>query len=381
MKEVKKKPIQVLHIVGRMNTGGIETWLINVVKHLPSEGYRFDFFAISSEEGRLDEAVFALGCRFLRGSQKRPSVTSLLKDLRKVVSQNGPYDVIHSHVHHFSGIILLIGFLLRIPVRIAHSHTDTRSKENREGFLRRLYVELMRFCVRVFANRGIGVSSLAAEDQFGLDWKKDKRWVLLPCGIDLDQFDILQDNVVKEMLGIPGRAKVIGHVGRFDKPKNHMFLADVFKNLIDRGNDLFLVLVGEGPLMPDFRQRVSDLGLIDKVIFLGIRNDVPKILISVVDVFVFPSLYEGLGLAFVEAQLAGCYCVGSDVLPREVVVEPDQISLLSLRDPLEIWAGRIENYLERAPVKATRSPRRDQGSLYDFSTHVKKLIHCYRSIS
>jgi len=379
MKEAEKKPIRVLHVVNKFDAGGVETWLLNVTSRLPAKDCRFDFFTISQEDARLDNEFLSLGCHVFKGSREKPSVISVFEDLRQIVSRKGPYDAIHSHVHHFSGVVLLMAFLLGIPVRIAHSHNDTRSKECGAGVPRHLYVALMRFCVWLFASRGIGVSSLAAEDQFGLHWKRDERWMLLPCGIDFSLFHIPGNVAMKSDFGIPDIVRVVGHVGRFDEQKNHYFLLKVFSRLIEQGEDARLLLVGEGPLLEAVKQRASALRLTDKVIFLGVRKDVPEILKSVVDVFVFPSLYEGLGLALVEAQLAGCFCLASSQLPQEVVVAAERVALLDLNASLDIWVQKIRSFFRRSEeTGACPSILTQEKSVYDLSVQIPILLDLYK---
>lgn len=378
MEEKVKKHIRVLHIISSFNVGGVETWLLNVVRNLPASNYQFDFFAISPEEAAFDNEIVSLGCKIFKAKKSRPSFFSMYSDLKKVIRENGHYDAIHSHVHHFSGIVVLVGYILGVPVRIVHSHTDTRVKEYSGSTLRRAYVGLMRILVRLFATSGIGTSSNAAEDQFGVNWAKDQRWKILPCGIDFRRFDIPKDDLLPLSLGIYAGVKVIGHIGRFNQPKNHFFLIDVFKKLLDRGNNVVLVLVGAGDLKKAIEDRVNSLGLSDRVTFLGIRRDVPNILRSVIDVFLFPSLYEGLPLAFIEAQLAGCYCVGSDILPKEVILDTRSVTLLGLKEPLDTWANKVEDFLSCSKMKDSEIILSQyRNSDYELKTNVKRLLSFY----
>jgi len=378
MEKNKNKPVRVLHVIGKFNIGGIETWLLNIVKNLPSSNYQFDFFTISTDEAVLDNEIISLGCKIFKASNPRPSFFSIYGDLKMVTRKNGPYDAIHSHVHHFSGIILFISYLLRISVRIAHSHTDTRLKEGSSNILRKGYIKLMRSLVYFFSTRGISVSSNAAEDQFGPNWKKDKRWIVLPCGVDFSKFDIPRDTSVVSLLGIPPGFKVIGHIGRFDKPKNHIFLINVFKKILDRGNNVFCILVGDGHLKGLAEDLVRSLGISSNVRFLGIRPDRINLLCSVIDVFLFPSLYEGLPLSFIEAQLAGCYCVGSDVLHEEAVLVAKNVKLLSLKESLDVWASKVEDFLSLPEMKDSNAVLAQyRYSDYELKTNIRRLLSYY----
>ena len=365
-------------MINKFDMGGVETWLINVVQNLPQRGYHFDFFAISSEEALLEKDVIKQGCQVFRGSKQRPTIFSIYNDLKKLIDRIGSYDAIHSHVHHFSGVIMLLGFFLKIPVRIVHSHSDTRFKEDSSGILRRAYIVFMRMSVWLFATKGIGVSSSVAEDQFGSKWKNDKRWMILPCGVDFKRFDIPKDEGMKLALGIPLKAKVVGHVGRFDEPKNHDFLIKVFKCLVDQCDDVYLVLIGVGPLRQGIERKVRELSISNKVLFLGVRNDVPEILRSVVDVFLFPSLYEGLPLALVEAQLAGCFCVVADNISREVILNENQVMSLSLGESLSVWVSKVSYFLLLAKEEESgRILSQYVNSYYDLRSNMKRFLSVY----
>lgn len=184
MKENGKRPVRVLHIINQFVVGGVETWLLNVVKNLPASGYQFDFFATSPGDADFDNEIISFGCKIFKVKKSRPSFFLMYSELKKVIRENGHYDVIHSHLQYSGGAIMLLGYMLGIPVRIAHSHNDTRAKKRHLGirFLKYGYAGLMRGLIYLFATRGIGVSSAAAEDLFGPAWDKDKRWMILPCG-------------------------------------------------------------------------------------------------------------------------------------------------------------------------------------------------------
>ncbi|MFA5125317.1 MAG: glycosyltransferase [Patescibacteria group bacterium] len=380
MKDEKKRPIKVLHIIGGFNVGGIETWLLNVTRNLPASDYQFDFFAISSKEAALDNEIFKLGCKLFKSKSIQPSLFSIYDDLKKIVRENGPYDAFHSHVHYFGGFIVLVGYILKIPVRIVHSHTDTRLKESHSNFLRRVYIESMRLLVHLFATKGVGGSSETATDQFGKNWAKDSRWQVLPCGIDFKRFDIPRDRLLSLSLGIPVGAKVIGHIGRFEPVKNHFFLIKLFKKMLDRGNNIFLLLVGDGSLKGVIEKQVRNMGISDRVIFLGLRDDVPNLLRSVIDVFLLPSLYEGLPLAFIEAQLAGCYCLGADTFSKEAVLNSKSTMLLNLEGSFDEWVNKAEDFLSRPKIEDSEMLLSQyRNSTFDLKTNIKRLLSLYHN--
>ena len=177
----------------------------------------------------------------------------------------------------------------------------------------------MKTWIRRFATHGLAISKPSAANLFGERWKSDA-WVhIIPYGIDIAQFQkhLLREEIRAE-LGIPPNSPVVGHVGRFYPQKNHSFLIEIAQEVLSKRPDTNFLLIGDGPLRPEMEARVRQMGLSKKIHFIGIRTDVPRLMLGAMDLFLFPSLYEGLGLCLLEAQAAGLHCLVSDTVPDEV---------------------------------------------------------------
>jgi glycosyltransferase involved in cell wall biosynthesis len=235
----------------------------------------------------------------------------------------------------------------------------------------------MKRWIERHASLGIACSREAAIALFGLTWEANPRRRILYYGIDLSPFQTVPDSgKIRTELGIPPDALVIGHVGRFSQQKNHAFLIVIFSELIKLQPDAYLLLVGDGELRPDIERRVDEAGLSTRVLFLGSRPDVPSLMKGTVDVFLFPSLYEGLPLVLIEAQAACLPCIIADTVPVEVDIVKPLIRRVGLDTPPAIWAGTLVNHLSSVPtdLKAINVLK---GSPFTIESSVSALAEVY----
>lgn len=351
----ERRPLRVLHIVGSLNRGGIETWLLHVLRHIDRSSLQMDFLVHTTEPSAYDDEVRRLGSRVIQClSPSHP--LRYARNFGHVLAEHGPYDVVHSHVQHFGGYVLRLAAEHGVPVRVAHGHTGAE----RAGIARRAYTALATRWIRQYATHGCAVSRSAGAALFGTGWGTDPRWRLLYCGLDLAPFSRSPASaVVRQELGIAEDAFVVGHVGRLVEQKNHDFLVDVAGELIASAPNVVVLLVGDGPLRSDVERKVNARGLEHVVRFLGSRPDVPQLMVSAFDVFVLPSCSEGLALAVVEAQAAGVPCVISDVVPEEAIVAGHLVRQLPLSDGPRAWAEAIVRARGDAPTRADRRPPSD----------------------
>jgi glycosyltransferase involved in cell wall biosynthesis len=334
-------PRRILHVVTRMDRGGIETSLMHLLRTVDRRRYQMDFLVLREEPGQQDDDVRALGGRIIPCAQvRRP--WRFARDFARIMRTFGPYDVIHSHVHFFGALVLRLAARHGVPLRIAHSRNDTRAAERDQGWVRRGYVGLMRRWIRAYANYRIAISRSAAEDLFGADWERDDRHRMVYSGRDFSPYGAAVDRTeVRTALGLPPEAFVLGHIGRFYWRKNHPFVVEVAAALFERAPHARLLLVGDGPDQADIEALVAARGLASRVVFAGARSDVPRLIKGAMEAFVFPSHHEGLGMVVVEALAAGLPCVISDALPEEIDVVPELIHRLPLDTAPALWAERI----------------------------------------
>ncbi|MFB2836053.1 glycosyltransferase family 1 protein [Floridanema evergladense] len=335
-------PIRILHVVGQMVRGGIETWLMQVLRHIDRDRFLMDFLVLTTKPGDYDEEIRALGSQIIPCPLDRWNPWSFATNFQQILREYGSYQILHSHPHHFSGYVLRLAQQAGVPVRIAHSHNDSSLVQAQAGLYRHLYFSLMKHWIDRYATLGLGCSRLAASALFGVNWESDPRWQVLYYGIDLRDFrDAIDPVAVRAELGIPKDAFVIGHVGRFAPQKNHLFLLKIVAEVAKRKQKTYLLLIGDGVLRKRIEQEVTQLGLAEQVIFAGVRSDVAKLMRGAMDIFLFPSLYEGLPLVALEAQTAGLPCLLSNVITKEVDIIKPLVKRLSLSQPVSIWADAV----------------------------------------
>ena len=340
--------IRVLQIVGGMGRGGVETWLMHVLRRIDRERFQMDFLVHTAEPCAYDDEVRALGGRILPCLHpSRP--WRYATNFGRIVAAYGPYDIVHSHVHHYSGYTLRLAQRAGTPIRIAHSHNDASPQDISPSLLRSIYLITSRRWIRRFATIGLAASGKAAQALFGSGWQRSSLCRLLYYGIDLAPFRTQPDSSARAVLRLSPDAFVIGHVGRFDEQKNHRFLLEVFRSVANADPSARFLLIGDGPLRPAIEQRVAELGLAERVVFAGLRGDVPRILLGAVNVFVMPSLHEGLPLAGLEAQAAGLPCVFADSITTELDVVPQLVTRLRLSQSGSTWARAVLAKRDQTP--------------------------------
>jgi glycosyltransferase involved in cell wall biosynthesis len=334
-------PIRILHVLGAMDRGGAETWLMNVLRNIDRTRFCMDFLVHTQEPGAFDSEIRALGSAVIPClDPSRP--WTYARRFRRILQHRAPYDVVHSHVHHYSGFVLRLAQRQGIPIRIAHSHNDTSSMDQASGIARRQYLNLSKRWIARYATHRLACSDNAGTALFGDGLHSQSPWLTLRCSIDLTPFQGQGDgHTMRSQLGILPETTVIGHVGRFMEQKNHGFLIDVVEELIARRPDACFLLIGDGPLRAGIEGTVRRRNLSHAVRFLGVRSDVAQLMMNAMDVLLLPSLYEGLPVVLIEAQAAGLPCVISDVVTPEADIVPPLMRRLSLSDPPGQWAEAI----------------------------------------
>jgi len=376
--------IRILHVLYTMGVGGIENWLLQILRHIDRDRFQMDFLVHFIHPCSQAEEIRALGsqiilCPHPRQYLRQPWLYG--RTFKQLLHDRSSYHIVHSHTAHFNGYILRLAQQAGVPVRIAHSHNDSASADAKSRWDRRWYIAFTKWLIASSATRGLAASQQAAAYLFGADWQSDPRWQVLYCSLDLTPFrEQINAAAVRAELGIPDDTFVVSHVGRFVDQKNPLFLLAIAAEVAKREPKMRLLLVGDGPLRPDLEVKVQQAGLTDRVIFAGTRSDVPRLMLGAVDVFLFPSLYEGLGLVLIEAQAAGLPCVLSDVVPEEADVVKPLMQRMSLSQSTSAWAEAVLSAKSRkSAIERVDALAAVAHSPFNIEIGAKKLAEVYES--
>ncbi|WP_028546388.1 glycosyltransferase family 1 protein [Paenibacillus taiwanensis] len=340
-------PRRILHVFSRLDRGGAETRIMDVYRYMDRTYLQFDFLVLEPGQHHYDEEIEQLGGKkHIVRHPKRSGIFAHVKEMYQVMKREGPYQAVHAHTAHHAGLVMLAARLVGVSFRVSHARTTGTSG----SMLKRLSILFGKLLMLHHATRLLAISRDAGRYLFGQRAVDSGQVEIVPNAIDLaPYFDLQEVDVAasRRNSGIPDCELLLGHIGRLHAVKNHIFLFKLLAHLRAAHVDARLVLIGGGALRKQLEQQAADSGLLEWVHFLGIRTDIPPLL-RMLDVFVMPSFYEGLGGAAIEAQAAGVPCVLSSSLPEEVDMGLGRVHFLSLHQPLEDWAQAVQEQAKQA---------------------------------
>lgn len=346
--------------------------IMNLYRVIDRSKFQFDFIIDHPDrDNELRDEIEALGGRiYFFPTFRGKNIYEEKRTWDKFLTEHQEYKVLHTHSRSYASIYLPIAKKHGL-ITIAHSHSTSNGK----GAVAKIK-DLMQFPIRYQADYMFACSKEAGEWLFGKKTVKSGNFKVIPNAIDSKLFAYSPEKreKIRKKLNI-ANSYVIGHVGRISKPKNHHFLLRCFKEIHRNNQNAVLLLVGDGELSGEIKKEANQLEIQDRIIFLGSRTNTYDYY-QAMDCFVFPSLWEGLGIAVVEAQASGLPCIVSDAVPRSVDVGAGLVEFLSLSMSLTSWMERINvNHTER---KDTTELVVKAG--YDIKENAKSMQNFYEDI-
>lgn len=355
--------IRILQIVNIMDRAGIENMLMNYYRAIDRRKIQFDFLTHRPVEGAYDDEIRKLGGRVYYAPRLYPqNYKDYFEYMKVFFREHNEYRIVHSHIDSMSYLPLLAAKKSGIPVRIAHSHS-TSIDFDFKWVLKQIY----RNRITSVATNYAACSYKAGEFLFGE--KKNVEIIYNALNINKFRYSEATRQKKRNELGLEGKF-VIGHVGRFTKAKNHRFILETFRKIAEKRKEAFLLLVGTGELLAETKKQIERMGLTNKVKILSNRDDVNE-LYQVMDIFIFPSKYEGLGMGAVEAQISGLTVIASNNVPMEAKISDDFITLKLNSD---VWVDKILN-------TASGERKTCYSDKYDIEITSKKLADYYEKLT
>lgn len=365
------KKIRILNLFTVMNRGGAETMVMNYYRAVDRSKVQFDFMVHREERGAYDDEIEALGGKIYRMPAVRPWTASSYRNTVKQFYQSHPeYKIIHSHMSELGYYDFIEAKKAGVAVRISHAHNRPHGVDLKSPIRWYYKTKMLPYVTHMFM-----CGEESGEWLFG-EKNKDK-FIMLNNAIDSEKYRFCPEKreAVRNSLGLD-RKLVVGHVGRFDTQKNHKFIIEIFCGILKKRPDSVLLLVGNdsGEISDAIHSAVERMNISENVRFLGVRNDVAD-LMQAMDVFLFPSLFEGLSLASVEAQAAGLPILISDQVPIECKMT-ELVHVLPLSSSAEAWADKVIE-LSKSPHADTNQEIKKAG--FDIKENAKWLQDFYCS--
>lgn len=330
------KKIKVLQVIGSMNIGGAETFLMNVIRKIDKEKFEFVLVCYGDESFDYEPEINKYNIKIKRIG--KPNVVGYKKhynEIKELIKFEKP-DVVHVHTYYNSGITILAAKKCKVPVRITHSHS-TKSNVS-ENLIYKIYTFIMKRLINSCSNVFLACGKDAGKALFD----KKNKFEVIYNGIDVDKF-IYNEEYRKNKrneLKINDDIFLIGHVGRYCPVKNHMLLIDIFEQYLKVNNDAKLVLIGDGEERVNVEEKIQKYDIQDKVIICGKRLDVNE-LYNAMDLFLFPSLFEGFPVTLIETQINGLQTLASNVIDG-TVKQTNFIEFFDINQPIENIIELIE---------------------------------------
>ncbi|MEK5435775.1 MULTISPECIES: glycosyltransferase family 1 protein [Paenibacillus] len=326
--------VKIVYFMTPLSNGGIEKMVISWIEHMNANEVHIDIVPQGIKNEEAKRHLESLGCNIYNMPLRQRNIIQKISFIRKLFKSNH-YDIVHVHTSvAFDFLPLVIAKYFSIKHRIMHSH-NTNTFNN--SYIKKWTQNISKFFSRYYATHFFACSKDAGYNMFGEKKIKDKL-IVVKNGIEVEKFkfNAYKRKQIRDEYGLSEKI-VFGHIGRFNKQKNHNFLIETFYQITKLRENVILLLIGEGELVGNCKRQVEELGISDKVFFLGVRKNVNDYL-QAMDIFMFPSLYEGLGVVLIEAQCSGLPCIVSKEIVDEAILT-DKIEKIDLKLTALDWAN------------------------------------------
>lgn len=364
--------MKILQVGLGNNPGGMEAFVMNYFRELAKQGISFDFVSMYGTIAH-EEEILKLGGRVFYVPNVKKDYFGYVKAFREFLARER-YDVVHVNMLSAANIVpLRLAKEAGVGKVIAHSHNASAP-----GLVRKLMDGMNRPKLNRYVNQKLACSEKAGRWLFGDKAYEAGEVTLVANAIQTDKYGFSEENrqEIRRQLGIPEDGLLVGHVGRFQVQKNHEAIIHIFHEVQKKASDARLCLIGDGELKEQIQEQARKAGILDKIIFTGVCPDVERYL-SAMDVFLFPSLFEGLPFTLLEAQANGLPCVISDEITREAVISGENVRMVSLAESPVKWADAVFAMNKVGRVQREAAAGRLAAAGFDIHEEAQKLLQLY----
>lgn len=336
--------IRILHVLKSMDIGGIETYIMNMYRNIDREKYQFDFLLWTPNETYYESEIINLGGNIYKFGFSKNVLKNMVY-FNRFLKKNR-YDVVHCHTHFYSGYFALASVNTKTKIFISHMHSKSDNKGR--GLIRKTYRKIGRFLMNKYSTYCCACSEEAAIYGFG---KNSENVIILKDYIDVNQYinvDSKRVQEIKQELGIKTNDFIVGNVGRLSLEKNQKYIVDIISAYNNQNSKIYnknikCLLIGDGPEYEKLQDIIKLKKLQKNFVFVGNVLDVWNYL-KCINIFLFPSLYEGFGMALLEAQASGLICLASDNVPKNTDMKLGLVKYLPIGDKnIKKWIYEINN--------------------------------------
>ncbi len=334
---MKKK--KILHVIATLNHGGAENVAVNFFRLVNKEKYTCDYLIYVNDKRDYEDEIKKLGGNVYCITNPHTNYCKWKKEFKEILKTKGPYDIVHSHNLFHSGDVLKLSKRMGVKMRIAHSHTTSSSLSL--PIIKKIYDSIKRNEIKRYATDIVACGKEAGDYLFGRKLFQEKG-IIINNDIDLNKFGFNNDirKKIRKELNIENNF-VLLNVGRLLPVKNQIFLIELMRYIKCKNNHIKLIIIGDGPMKDELDNKIKEYSLEDNIVLLGNRSDVNRIL-NAADMFIMPSLFEGLPLAIIEAQGNGLHVLASNTISRECDIT-GLVNFFSLDDSIETWTNAVLN--------------------------------------
>ena len=356
--------INVLQVIGGLNRGGAETFIMNVTRNIDKEKYKFYFLCYGYNHFDYEEEAKCLGSKIIKIPRPAKSFdVQTIRTIEKIITDNN-IDVVHTHTLYNSMYAVIAARNKKVKTIITHSHNTV--SETNPGLIKKAYFSISKIVINLFSTKKIACGIDAGRALY-----YGKKFQVINNGINIKQFQYSEKkrSRIRKQYGIKNDEILIGHVGRFEPVKNHAFIIKIAEILSHTHIKYKFILIGDGPEKNNIDTSIKDKQLQDKIILAGKCTNMDE-MYSAMDIMVFPSLFEGMPVSMIEAQINGLKILASDRIDKRISFS--NITFLDISNA-KTWASTIQNLDDYKHIP----PDKEKIKQYDIKNVVSELGKIY----